>query len=178
MIENTISLYDKHQNSLNNLKRQQHLTMLYGLPLIIVKTNISYEMDENDYDNFVYRIAEQEVKEKLSQLESTIVEYDNAQDKTNLESIFVIKGSSASYLKRAMAHIENNHPLGSLINIDVINSQGVAVSRKGAQMEPRKCLLCHCPASYCATNHRHPVQEIKDKIKYMIEQYSPQQIAI
>jgi len=178
MMKHTASLYDRHQNSLNNLKRQNHFITKYKLPLIIVKTNISFDINENNHDDLVYKIALQEVQNQLSALDATIVDQDTTQDKSNLESIFVIKGTTASHLKRAMTHIENSHPLGSLINIDVVTSQGLALSRKEAQMEPRKCLLCHSPASYCSSNHHHSDNEIKQKIRTMIEEYYPNKIAV
>ncbi|WP_165311639.1 citrate lyase holo-[acyl-carrier protein] synthase [Vibrio ziniensis] len=166
-----MSLFDVHQISLFNLKRQTQLTKKYELPLIVVKTNIFNELDQSEHANFVYKLALEEVQKTISAMDATVIEYDDAKSAANLESLFVVRGVTTSNLKRAMVKIENNHPLGSLINIDIIDCQGYSVSRRGTQMESRKCILCDHPASYCATNHRHSIQEIKDQITLMIEQY-------
>lgn len=166
-----MSLFDVHQISLNNLKRQSQLTRKYELPLIIVKTNISNELNENEQAHFVYKLALDEVKKKLTLLNAMVLEHEDALNSSNLESVFVVRGVTTSNLKRAMVNIESSHPLGSLINIDIIDPQGYAVSRRGSQMEPRRCILCQYPASYCSMNHRHSVEEIKHKIKSIIAQY-------
>jgi holo-ACP synthase len=166
-----MSLYDVHQISLNNLKRQSQLTRKYELPLIIVKTNISNELNENEQARLVYKLALEEVNKKLTLLNAMVLEHEDATNRSNLESVFVVRGVTTSNLKRAMVKIENSHPLGSLINIDIIDPQGYAVSRRGSQMEPRRCILCQYPASYCSMNHRHSVEEIKHKIKSIIAQY-------
>ncbi|PNI02338.1 hypothetical protein C1O25_04100 [Vibrio diazotrophicus] len=120
---------------------------------------------------FVYKLALEEVNKKLTLLNAMVLEHEDATNRSNLESVFVVRGVTTSNLKRAMVKIENSHPLGSLINIDIIDPQGYAVSRRGSQMEPRRCILCQYPASYCSMNHRHSVEEIKHKIKSIIAQY-------
>lgn len=177
-MHSSVSLYDKHQHSLNSLKRQQKFTLKYGLPQLVVNTHIPGELSEKPYSDTVYQIAIHAVKEYLTESESLIIDQEVVQDSTGLEATLVIKGTTASQLKRAMAYIENNHPLGRLINIDVINPQGRSVSRKGTQMEPRKCLLCESAASYCAINHRHSLKEIEKKIIEMVAEYLPNKIAV
>lgn len=166
-----MSLYDVHQISLYNLKRQTHLTKKYQLPLIVVKTNVVGDVSDNEHANYIYSLALDEVQKTMAVLNIIVIEHDDAKSDANLESIYVVKGITASTLKRAMVKIENSHFLGNLFNIDVIDPQGYAVSRRGTQMESRKCILCDCPAGYCAANHNHSDQELKEKIALMIGQY-------
>ena len=44
--------------------------------------------------------------------------------------------------KRMACRIEEEHPLGRLFDIDVIDPTGTPVSRQSIGAEPRRCLLC------------------------------------
>lgn len=66
--------------------------------------------------------------------------------------------------------IEDTHPLGRLMDIDVITADG-PLDRTSVGKEPRRCLLCSNPARLCMRAHTHTQQELLDKIQQMVSAY-------
>lgn len=73
--------------------------------------------------------------------------------------------------KQKTCSIEDTHPLGRLFDLDVIDTDGVPVSRESIGQSPRKCLLCDNEARYCMRNRTHTLNELSAKIDEMIEAY-------
>ena len=73
--------------------------------------------------------------------------------------------------KQKTCSIEDTHPLGRLFDLDVIDTDGVPVSRESIGQSPRKCLICDNEARYCMRNRTHTLNELSAKIDEMIEAY-------
>lgn len=73
--------------------------------------------------------------------------------------------------KRKTCSIEDTHPLGRLFDLDVIDADGVPISRETIGLNPRKCLICDNEARYCMRNHTHTLSELSARIDEMIEDY-------
>lgn len=73
--------------------------------------------------------------------------------------------------KRIAVTIEDTHPLGRLFDIDVINADGVPVSRDAIGEKPRRCLVCDHEARYCMRMRWHTQEEIWAKINEMVDSY-------
>lgn len=73
--------------------------------------------------------------------------------------------------KRIACMIEETHPLGRLFDIDVINHDGVPVSRSAIGMPARKCMICGKDARFCMRNHSHTQEELHQHINEMIDKY-------
>ena len=73
--------------------------------------------------------------------------------------------------KQKTCIIEDTHPLGRLFDLDVIDNDGVPVSRESIGQSPRKCLICDNEARYCMRNRTHTLNELSAKIDEMIEAY-------
>lgn len=85
---------------------------------------------------------------------------------TGYEGYFIVEGFLLD-VKRACCHIEDTHPYGRLMDLDVLEpvGEGVApVSRDRVGLEPRRCLLCDRPARECMRSHRHSYEELLRKI--------------
>lgn len=76
----------------------------------------------------------------------------------------------ATDAKRLCCSIEDSHPLGRLMDIDVITWDG-PMGRDSIGMEPRKCLLCDKPARWCMRARTHTVEELLNRIGQMVEAY-------
>ncbi|MBR5061436.1 MAG: citrate lyase holo-[Prevotella sp.] len=74
--------------------------------------------------------------------------------------------------KRIACEVEDNHPLGRLFDIDVIDENVSPVPRSIIGKEGRKCLLCEQEARYCMRNHTHSREELQQKINQMIDAYA------
>ncbi|MDD4505804.1 MAG: citrate lyase holo-[acyl-carrier protein] synthase [Sulfurospirillaceae bacterium] len=82
---------------------------------------------------------------------------------TGAEAIWVIQ-ADATYLKTLTCKIESTHPLGRFMDIDVIDRQGVSLSRKALGYERRKCFVCEEDAFSCARSQKHTIQELNQMI--------------
>jgi holo-ACP synthase CitX len=70
-------------------------------------------------------------------------------------------------VKKACCEIENEHPYGRLMDLDVLERVGetvVPVSRERVGEQPRRCLLCDRPARECMRAHTHTFGEIVQTI--------------
>ncbi len=167
----TVTLRDAHEQTVARISRQQRLLSQHALPLVIVTTHLPKEIAHHSYAKEIYEIAFQTVTDKLQELNTRIVNREITHSKTGNEATLVVAGIASSELKRAMIQIEKYHPLGMLMNIDIISPDGKTLSRSASQMEVRKCLLCDCAASYCATAHSHTTAEIEAKVLELFDAY-------
>lgn len=100
------------------------------------------------------------------------IQWQREQDlSTGYEGYYLVDMSMIA-CKRLACEIEDNHPLGRLFDIDVINTHVEPVSRSVIGREGRKCLLCDHDARYCMRNHTHTRDELQQKIQQMIEAYA------
>lgn len=89
---------------------------------------------------------------------------------TGFEAFFLVTGSPDD-AKRLAVGIEESHPLGRLMDIDVIGGDGAPLSRSGLGHAPRRCLVCGDNARICMRTRRHAVGEILDEIHRMHHGY-------
>ena len=81
---------------------------------------------------------------------------------TGYEGYFLVDGALLD-VKKACCEIENEHPYGRLMDLDVLERVGetvVPVSRERVGELPRRCLLCDRPARECMRAHTHSQAEI------------------
>ena len=71
--------------------------------------------------------------------------------------------------KRIAVQIEDTHPLGRLFDIDIIDKDGVPVSRDRVGSNPRRCLVCDREARYCMRMRWHTQEEIWERINAMVD---------
>lgn len=84
---------------------------------------------------------------------------------------YLLTPLAPSEAKRKACRIEEEHPLGRLFDIDIIDQRGIPVERSTIGLPPRRCLLCHNEARYCMRNHSHTREEVLQRIKEMVENY-------
>ena len=79
--------------------------------------------------------------------------------------------------KRRCCGIEDRHPLGRLMDVDVLERVGqtgvpVPVSRERIGLPPRKCLLCDRPARECIRLRSHTPEQLLSKMEQMVKDYN------
>lgn len=80
-------------------------------------------------------------------------------------------------LKRALAAVEETHPLGRLWDLDVTAPDGRAVSRRDLGLAPRRCLVCDSPAHACARSRAHPLEALLAAVEERIDAAFPRPAA-
>lgn len=89
---------------------------------------------------------------------------------TGYEAFFLVDGEALDCKRRCCA-IEDSHPLGRLMDIDVLEplEQGVAPLSRSRVGEPeRRCLICERPARECMRAHTHTFQDLQRRIDEII----------
>ncbi len=74
-------------------------------------------------------------------------------------------------IKNQTIYIEENHPLGRFMDIDVIDEDGMIVSRKDMFQPRRKCYLCENNAKICARSKRHSLDDLLAFIHQKVLEY-------
>ncbi|MBQ6952888.1 MAG: citrate lyase holo-[Bacteroidales bacterium] len=111
-------------------------------------------------------------------------DYEELRDlETGYEGYFLVS-LPALEAKRKAVEVEDNHPLGRLMDIDVLHgvpeknqfsSAGVkAISREEIGLAPRRCLLCENEVRYCMRAKTHTTSELLERIKQILEEYELQ----
>ena len=160
---------DEHELCIEKIRLQKRLLSQYKLPLVVISTHIPKELGQSKQFQAVFEFALNATTDALKINHCSIVDQEYSDGKVGKECTLIIKGRSASELKHIMITLENEHPLGSIMNLDVIKTDGKTISRSDGDLEPRQCLVCHRAASYCATNHRHSQHDIEEKINQLLE---------
>lgn len=88
---------------------------------------------------------------------------------TGFEGYFIVDMPLAD-AKRTACRIEDTHPLGRLMDIDVITADG-PLSRGSIGLPERRCLLCDQPARMCMRARNHTAAQLLDKIKELLTKY-------
>ena len=89
---------------------------------------------------------------------------------TGYEAYFLVDAPLLD-VKRICCSIENTHPLGRLMDLDVLEPVGdtvIPVSRDRVGEQPRPCLLCDRPARECMRAHTHTPAEISAAIDRLL----------
>ncbi len=78
--------------------------------------------------------------------------------------LFSVSNYSSSNLKKEIIALENIHETMSLVNIEVINSKGITISRKFSDVPHKQCLICGKPIYICSRINRNDININLDKI--------------
>jgi len=147
-------------NKEERIKRQKEfLSRFDGASLISLSINTPGSIKLSCESLSIYDEAVEAIK---SQALPILHSYEQ-KNITGTEAIWVIQ-ADATYLKTLTCKIESTHPLGRFMDIDVIDTQGVSLSRKALGYERRKCFVCEEDAFACARSQKHSLQELNQTI--------------
>ena len=118
-------------------------------------------------------ISQAAINTLLNKLEGNIIDVITRDLETGYEA-YVVTRLSQHETKLISCYIEDNHPLGRLFDIDVLDNDGIPVKRETVGSQPRRCLICDNEARYCMRNRTHTPQELNAKIQQMIDVYVQQ----
>ena len=94
-----------------------------------------------------------------------------AVDDSGHHALYLLGGEARDWKTRMLA-LENRAPLSRLWDIDIIDRDGVAVSRRDLGLPPRRCLICDDDAKTCARERRHSIAALQADIarRYRLHQ--------
>ncbi|ERJ13856.1 citrate lyase holo-[acyl-carrier protein] synthase [Haloplasma contractile] len=85
--------------------------------------------------------------------------------------IYQIQSTDAKLIKEQTIRIEDQHPLGRLIDLDVYYRTVQSLSRLDMSHNVRKCFLCEKEAFHCIRSKNHAVDELTSYIHRVVRQY-------
>lgn len=152
----------------NRWAKQQALLQENPLTTLVCLTVIMPgSVKRNSQSLIVARAALEAVRtafgERLLQMEEFDLE-------TGYEA-YLLVSLSIPEAKAIACNVEEQHPLGRLFDVDVIQKDGAPASRKTIGRVPRRCLLCDRDARYCMRNHSHTQEEIHKRIDQLVADY-------
>lgn len=118
-------------------------------------------------------VSQAAINALLNRFEGSIVDVVTRDLETGYEAYVVTRMTQAD-AKLIACEIEDKHPLGRLMDIDVIDAEGLPVKRESVGFSPRKCLMCDNEARYCMRNRTHSPQDLNVKIQMMVDAYVQQ----
>ena len=154
-----VTLEQLLQSRDNRAKHQKDLLGANpGRSLLCMTVQLPGPEKRNQYSLAIAKAGVQAIREALQP------EYEELKDlETGYEAYFFVP-MPAVEAKRRACQIEDTHPLGRLMDIDV-----PGLSRADIGLEPRKCLLCGNEVRYCMRAKTHTTQELLARIEEMVK---------
>jgi holo-ACP synthase len=143
---------------------QNYIAARYALPLLAVRVNYP----GLDRDNNVTRGIIKYIKDELNSSFSQNIVYNQLRFTAEGPIFIAVVKDTAVNIKNTAINIEENHPLGRLVDIDVYDSEGNGISRGELGYAMRKCYLCNDVAQCCVRSRKHSQVEVID---YIINKY-------
>jgi len=157
-------------------ERQKELIAEYNLPLISLTVNMPGPYKSLPVCSEIFRAGLSELFVRLKgngekgESEKPVI-YQEAMELLTGPEAFVVVDADSNSLKELVIEIENLHPLGRLLDFDVIDRNGRSVSRDDLGYPRRKCLLCEQDAHACARSRAHSLDDLMAKIQSIAELY-------
>jgi len=139
---------------------QEKLIEKYGNSLVVVRCNYPGQEKNNliahEVVNEFYRILKKNYLQEILNMEKL-------ESLEGLSYLMSLK-KEKTLLKKELIKLEESHPLGRLIDLDVIDSSG-GISRKDLGYSGRLCLICKNEAHYCVRSRKHSLKEVLEAIE-------------
>lgn len=143
---------------------QKKLIKRFSMPLVTVRVNFPGIHKENDITTSVIQIIDTSISIALKQ--SIHFKLFRITEEGPILNLAI--NEKAEKIKKAMIDIEEKHPLGRCVDIDVYNLEGRSISREEFDKKPRKCFICNEDARICVREEKHPHSEV---MSYIIQKY-------
>ena len=147
--------------------QQQLLQQHSGKTLVCLTVVMPGNVKRNLYSVVTAQAALTSLLDRLGEH----IQATHARDLATGYEAYLISDLPALETKRVTCDIEDSHPLGRLFDIDVMDTNGLPISRQAVGSEPRRCLLCDHEARWCMRNHSHTQEELMACIQQMIDDY-------
>lgn len=153
-------------------QRQKELLAHFGeVSLICLSLTIPGSLKLSHSAVVIFDIALREIRLLLERETLTLLAFESTLAISGAEAIFTCKAHSEG-LKRLTCKIEEEHPLGRFMDIDVLDAQGKILSREAFGYPKRRCLICDNEAKICARAHVHSYEELHRHIDASVQKHA------
>ena len=149
------------------IEYQEKLLQKYKMPLLVIRVNYPGVNKDNSVSQGIAKVMEKAICEKFSDSIHNKIITTTAEGP--LVIIFINK--DAKDIKLVAMDIEEKHPLGRCVDIDVYDESGLGISRGDFDLGMRKCYLCNDIAHNCVRSRKHNSSEVEEFIKNKFLEY-------
>ena len=137
------------------------------LSLTVVTVNIPGSEKRTPWSVGIGREALRALEESFGE---NLVKSEERDLETGYEA-YILADLSREEAKRRAIAIEETHPLGRLMDIDVLAEDCIPLSRAAFGGAPRRCLLCGDDARVCMRLRRHDIVELRGEMEGLWHEY-------
>lgn len=135
---------------------QSEIIKKYNKPIIVLRGNYPGKNKNNFIINNIISIFFEEIEIIFKDFIINIETLDTMEGITHIFSI----NFDPYQLKKITIDLEDNHPLGRIVDIDVFDNLANPLSRKNFNKEKRKCIICDNLSFICSRTQKHTQEEI------------------
>lgn len=140
---------------------QQDLLALYGKPLLTHRVNTPGPDKNLPASLGIFNAVEAALAHRLQDA----VLFEQRLDSAEGPVMIRVVDMTAEALKAAAISLEDTHPLGRFVDLDVYSIDGTSPSRTEMGYAARCCYLCDHPAHECARSRRHSLAELLEEME-------------
>lgn len=150
--------------------RQAEVLAEFGFPLVSVTIVQPGAIKDSVDARFLMTEAQRAIAQGLRHKRYPVLWQWSGNYVTGPEALYCIQ-TSVQQLKTLCVELEDRHPLGRLWDLDVIDIDGVPVSRTTTGHMPRWCLVCSEHAHVCARARTHSSESLSEEISRRINAF-------
>ena len=152
----------------NRAYLQEELIKKFNLPLLVIRANYPGIDKNNKVTKYIIKIIYDAILSSISP--KNIKKIDSFEGIVYLLNVDI----SPTKLKRVAMDIETTHPLGRLVDLDVLDLNNHTLSRTDLEYPPRRCFICSDLAHNCVRSRKHSLEETLKYIENKVSNYKKQ----
>ena len=149
-------------------RRQTQLIREFGRPLVSFSMNIPGPVKDSPIIRRGFRAGCKALEAELC--EAVLLFREISEAATGCEAFYVVDMDPLA-LKARTAAIEDHHPLGRLLDLDVIGPDLCKLDREAVGGGSRNCLVCGAPGRGCASRRLHTVAQLQGAVSRILSGY-------
>ncbi|MDR2387007.1 MAG: citrate lyase holo-[acyl-carrier protein] synthase, partial [Deltaproteobacteria bacterium] len=150
--------------------RQMELIQAHQTPLISLSVNAPGPDKTAPIWSKVLSVGLEELERKINENNLEILFKEMGSSPAGFDSFLLVK-AKAVQLKGLAMDIENEHPLGRLLDLDVFDHLGAPLSRDTLGGAKRTCVICGNQVSLCRRSAKHSAAEVLIHLTKIAEGY-------
>jgi holo-ACP synthase len=150
--------------------RQRELCARFGRPVVSLTLVTPGPVKDTAEARWVFAEGRAAIGDRLARHAIGVLADEAECLPTGPEALAVVDADAVT-VKRALAALEDDHPLGRLWDADVVDGERGSLTRAELGLPARRCLVCMEPAHACARSRRHPLAELQRAIASRIDAY-------
>ena len=143
--------------------RQQELLAQYGVPLISFTMNIAGPVKRTALIDRGFTLALQRLEGQLRACRAAVLHQELVREATGCEALYAVD-LPPRQLKALCVALEEADELGRLLDLDVLDRDGVKLNRE----KERGCLICGSSGKGCARSRAHSVAQLQQRTEEIL----------